>query len=165
LEKVSRAPLTYENIAKQRIIAKEIEDMLKREEIHWAQRSRINCLQHGDKNTSYFHHFANETKKINMIRKLKDDSGARVEGVADLNPMVSDYFAGLFSSEIEEPGPELINKVNPKVDDRINEQLLKPFTAKDVKKALFSIGDMKAPGQMVFMLFSSRNVGTFWGRS
>jgi mannosylglycoprotein endo-beta-mannosidase len=63
LEKVSRVPLTDENIAKQRIIAKEIEDMLKREEIHWAQRSRINCLQHGDKNTSYFHHFANETEK------------------------------------------------------------------------------------------------------
>jgi hypothetical protein len=146
LEKISREPLTDENIEEQRMIAKEIEDMLEKEEIHWAQRSRINWLQHGDKNTSYFHHFANERKKRNRIKKLKDDSGAWVEGVADLNPLVSDYFAGLFTSEIEEPDPDIIDKVNPKVDDRMNEQLLKPFTADDVKKALFSIGDMKAPG-------------------
>jgi hypothetical protein len=100
----------------------------------------------GIKKTSYFHHFANERKKRNRIKKLKDDSGAWVEGVADLNPLVSDYFVGLFTSEIEEPDPDIINKVNPKVDDRMNEQLLKPFMAYDVKKALFSIGDMKAPG-------------------
>jgi hypothetical protein len=63
LEKVSRAPLTDENIVKQRIIAKEIEYMLEKEETHWAQRSMINWLQHGDENTSYFHHFANKRKK------------------------------------------------------------------------------------------------------
>jgi hypothetical protein len=28
----------------------------------------------------------------------------------------------------------------------INEKLMAPFTAKDVKKAMFSIGDFKAPG-------------------
>jgi hypothetical protein len=48
-EKISRAPLTDENIEEQRMIAKEIKDMLEKEEIHWAQRSKINWLQHGDK--------------------------------------------------------------------------------------------------------------------
>ncbi|XP_051217512.1 uncharacterized protein [Lolium perenne] len=54
--------------------------------------------------------------------------------------------ASLFTTEIEEPDPELLNKVNPKVNEVMNEQLLRPFSAEDVKKALFSIGDMKAPG-------------------
>jgi hypothetical protein len=32
------------------------------------------------------------------------------------------------------------------VDDMMNGKLLEPFDADDVKKAAFSIGDLKAPG-------------------
>jgi hypothetical protein len=67
--------------------------------------------------------------------------GWRVEGVANLNPLISQYFAGLFTTEIEEPDPELLNKVNPKVNEGMNEQLLRPFSAEDVKKgAIFYWG-------------------------
>jgi hypothetical protein len=38
-------------------LSEEIEWLLEMEEIHWAQRSRINWLQYGDNNTSYFHIF------------------------------------------------------------------------------------------------------------
>ena len=113
---------------------------------HWAQRSRINWLQNGDKNTSYFHNFAKERRKRNLIKKLRNENGAWLEDTATLNPMVSDYFAGLFSTEVDEPDPDLLAKVVPKVSDEMNEQLQKPYSAEDVKKALFSIGDMKAPG-------------------
>ena len=120
--------------------------MLEQEEIHWAQRSRINWLQHGDKNTSYFHSFANERRKRNMIKKLRGDDGEWLHEITELNPHISGYFAGLFSTEIEEPDPELLAKVVPKVTDVMNDRLLQPYSAEEVKKALFSIGDMKAPG-------------------
>jgi hypothetical protein len=80
-----------------------------------------------------------------MVKKLKDGNGVWIEGVANLNPLISQYFAGLFTTEIEEPDPELLNKVNPKVNEGMNEQLLRPFSAEDVKKALFSIGDIDDP--------------------
>ena len=51
MERVSREALSDENIQLQKELAKEIEDMLEQEEIHWGQCSRINWLQHGDKNT------------------------------------------------------------------------------------------------------------------
>jgi hypothetical protein len=60
--------------------------------------------------------------------------------------LVSEYFAGRFSTEIEEPGPDVFEKVVPKVSEPMNEKLLKPYSAAKVKNALFSIGDMKAPG-------------------
>jgi hypothetical protein len=81
-----------------------------------------------------------------MIKKLKDENGGWVEGCPALNPMISQYFAGLFSTEIDEPDLELLQKVTPKVNDTMNEQLMRPYSAEEVKKALFSIGDMKAPG-------------------
>lgn len=105
LERVATGPLSDENVARQQELAHEIEFLREHEEIRWAQRSRLNWLQHGDKNTSYFHNFANARRKKNMIHKLKDDSGAWVEGFTNLNPLISQYFAGLFTTEVEEPDP------------------------------------------------------------
>jgi hypothetical protein len=65
LEQVSISDLTSENVKKQQEIARDIEKLLEQEELHWAQRSRVNWLQHGDKNTAYFHNFANARKQKN----------------------------------------------------------------------------------------------------
>jgi hypothetical protein len=40
----------------------------------------------------------------------------------------------------------MLEKIHPRVSDGMNEQLLAPFTVEEVKKAVFSIGDFKAPG-------------------
>jgi hypothetical protein len=145
LERVSIDALTAENIAKQKEIALEIENLLEQEEILWAQRSRINWLQFGDRNTNYFHNFANARRQRNQIKKLKDDQGNWLEGTAYLNPMISDYFSGLFSTEVYDTDPSILEKVIPRVTTQMNEALQAPFSAEDVRKALFSIGDMKAP--------------------
>ena len=42
--------------------------------------------------------------------------------------------------------PDLLNKMTPRVSDAMNHSLLQPYSAEEVKKALFSIGDMKALG-------------------
>jgi hypothetical protein len=69
-----------------------------------------------------------------------------VEGTENLNPLVSDYFTTLFSSEINRIDPDFLEKITPKVSDDMNERLIAQFTAEDVRKAVFSIGDLKALG-------------------
>jgi hypothetical protein len=162
MERVVNGPLNDETLEQQRELAKEIESLLEKEEIHWSQQSMLNWLQAGDKNTSYFHNFASERRRKNRINKLKDDSGNWVEGHPNLNPMISQYFAGLFTTEIDEPDPQVLEKVIPKVTDPMNEQLMRPYNADDVKKALFSIGDLKAPGGDGLHAVFSRNAGIFW---
>ena len=145
MERIARDTLTDANITRQKEIALEIEKLLEQEEIYWAQRSRINWLQFSDKNTSYFHNFASARRQRNKIKKLRDGRGNWLEGTAYLNPMISDYFSGLFASEVYDTDPNLLEKVRPRVTLDMNDALLKPFTPEDVKKALFSIGDLKAP--------------------
>jgi hypothetical protein len=146
LENVVRQTLSPENLARQRELSEEIEKLLEMEEIQWAQRSRVNWLQYGDRNTNYFHNAASTRRKKNRIKKLLDDNGIPVEGMTYLNPLISDYFAGLFATEVDEPDPGLLSKVIPKVSERMNSDLTAAYTPEDVKKALFSIGDTKAPG-------------------
>lgn len=54
LDAVAREALTPENVTRQKELADEVEWLLEQEEIYHAQRSRIDWLNFGDKNTSYF---------------------------------------------------------------------------------------------------------------
>ena len=139
LEQVSRDVLSQENVTKQKELAEELEQLLQMEEIHWAQRSSINWLMFGDRNTSYYQKFASARKLRNRIGKLKDDQGVWREGTAYLNPLISQYFAGLFSTEIDEPDPSLLEKVNRRVTTQMNEAMLKPYTLEEVKKLFFPL--------------------------
>jgi hypothetical protein len=146
LQKALDGPTSDENeeIAKEK--ANLIELLLEQDEIYWAQRSRANWLQFGDRNSSFFHSFASARRKKNYIKKLKNDNDVWVEGTENLKPLISDYFTNLFTSEVQATDPALLQKIQPKVDQLMNERLLAPFTAEEVKKAVFSIGDLKAPG-------------------
>jgi hypothetical protein len=76
---------------------------------------------------------------------LLDDTGVWKEG-DQLKQHVVDYFSHLFSSEDTEHVQEVLDTVQPRVTEAMNDVLLAPFSAEEVKKALFDIGDLKAPG-------------------
>jgi hypothetical protein len=137
--------LTDESEAKAKELAELIEILLEQEEIQWMQRSRANWLKEGDHNTSFFHNFATARRKKNFIKKLLINGNYWVEGTEELKPIILDYFSNLFSSEVEATDPAFLDKIQPRVSVEMNEKLRTPFTAEDVKKAAFSIGDFKAP--------------------
>ena len=81
-----------------------------------------------------------------IIKGLVDDHGTRHEDSNTMRSMVHDYFSHLFQSEVHEVNDEVLNAVKVKVTPAMNQGLLAPFSYEEVKHALFSIGDLKAPG-------------------
>jgi hypothetical protein len=131
---------------------------LEQEEIKWSQRARANWLQHDDKNMAYFQGFASARGKKNFIKTLKNENGQFVEGTENLNPVVVNYFTNLFSLKVNVTDPAFTDKITPKVTCEMNDKLIAPYAAEDAKKAVFSIGDLKAPGpDGIHPLFYKKN--------
>ncbi|CAB4262986.1 unnamed protein product [Prunus armeniaca] len=56
------------------LIETELDKCLEQEEIYWHQRSRVQWLQHGDRNTSFFHKQATSRRKKNALVGILDEN-------------------------------------------------------------------------------------------
>ena len=75
----------------------EIQGLKAKEEIMWKQRSRVNWLREGDRNTRYFHCKANQWNKHNYILGFEDDNGLWIEYESRMGGLVKDYFTNIFT--------------------------------------------------------------------
>ena len=76
--------------------------------------------------------------KRNQIKKLLRDDGVWVQGT-EMKDYIKRYFSTLFTSEVSQPDPKVLSLVKRKVTDEMNRALMAPYTAKEVKKALFDM--------------------------
>jgi hypothetical protein len=123
LQDLRRGPMTDEALVRQQEILVLLENLCEQEEVMWLQRGRANWLRKGDRNTNFFHHFASERNKKNMIKTLHTENGDIVEGINDLSNFIGGYFGELFMSDTGDPMQSVLDKVKHKVSQEMNEQL------------------------------------------
>jgi hypothetical protein len=163
LERLRRGPMTETNAESQKEIMVRLELMLEQEEIYWLQRARANWLKKGDRNTSFFHNYATKRRKKNSIKGLIDHNGVLQEDGGLMCDIVEEYFQNLFMSETTEVDQNILADVKRRITSDMNSLLTAPFTGEEVKKALFQIGDLKAPGpDGMHAIFYKKNTGTCW---
>ncbi|CAN0847200.1 hypothetical protein LINGRAHAP2_LOCUS4846 [Linum grandiflorum] len=80
----------------------ELKDLLYKNEQRWKQRSRLDWLKDGDRNTKIFHARASERKRKNTIRKLKDEQGQVFVGQEEVTICLARYFLNLYTSQIQQ---------------------------------------------------------------
>ncbi|GKV05641.1 hypothetical protein SLEP1_g17628 [Rubroshorea leprosula] len=90
-----------------------------------AQRAKVTWLKEMDSNSAYFHAKVNERQHRSVINSILNSEGAK-EGVQAIDMNVIRRGRVLTTEELEE--------------------LCRPFTAKEVETALFSIPSNKSPG-------------------
>lgn len=146
LEELRLGPMSDSALGRQQEILVALEALFEQEEIAWLQWGRADFLRKGDRNTEFFHRFATDRKRKNTIKTLTSDMGTVIEGNNELSDHISEYFSSLFTSEVVAPSEDMTNGIHPRVTTLMNEMLSNPYTAEEIKNALFSIGDMKAPG-------------------
>lgn len=118
------------------------------EEIYWRQRSRIEWLTEGDKNTKFFHSKASSKKKKNIIWGVMNMQNKWVVDEEEVEKQFCEYFAELFTSTkytTYHISAALFN-LGPTVTVEMNRQLDNPFTAEEVFATLSQISPTKAPG-------------------
>jgi endonuclease/exonuclease/phosphatase family metal-dependent hydrolase len=91
----SNHPGGFENgVEKELIAVKEQRKLvlLRQEEETWRQKSRLNWLASGDRNTKFFHAYANSRKQINTIWELSKEDGTVITSNEDLQKEAVGFF-------------------------------------------------------------------------
>lgn len=80
-------------------IKRRINILLENEEIMWRQRSRVEWLKYGDRNTNFFHHYATNQRKRNLICGVKDSAGVWIDDQAVFSGLFVEHFNTLFCTQ------------------------------------------------------------------
>jgi hypothetical protein len=143
-----------------RAVTDKMNELLYREEMMWLQRSRINWLREGDRNTKFFHSKAVWRARKNKIKKLKDDNGVWQDNVQVMGQMATNYFKKLFEADANILPDPVLELFQEKITVEMNDKLCMEFTDREISDALFQIGPLKAPGPDGFPArFFQRNWG------
>ncbi|KAK1611920.1 hypothetical protein QYE76_035593 [Lolium multiflorum] len=127
-------------------VVERIVELQHREEMMWRQRSQIQWLAEGGRNTLFFHIRASKRKKRNRISRLRRQDGSFTEDPDELRHLAREFYDTLYTSEQTAGVEEVLDAVHVSVTQAMNDQLLVPFEGGEVKAALFQMFPLKAPG-------------------
>jgi hypothetical protein len=133
-------------MAEKREIEHRLCELFEREEIMARQRSRVEWLREGDRNTAFFQPRLRQVKKKNRINTLVREDGSKCEDQNEIKGMVHHFYEELFTSETLLSMDTVIDAIPWKVECHMNEELGKPYSNEEIKAALFQMGLTKAPG-------------------
>jgi hypothetical protein len=136
-------PSTWDAI---KVLQGEIEFLLEQEDIRWKQRAKQSWYQYGDRNTPYFHAWANHRRKVNQMLKITDEEGRVWKKQKEIGAAFTRFFQNLFTSGDPTGIAECLEAVEPRVTEEMNTMLLQEFTVGEIEVALHQMHPLKSPG-------------------
>lgn len=124
-------------------LRKEINELLDGEETWWSQRSCVQWLSEGDRNTRYFHNRASKRRKKNTITGLWNENEQWCEDNSSIAVAAVSYFKDIYTSTLPSQIEEVTHLIPAKVTVDMNESLVKEFTIEEVQIALLHMHPTK----------------------
>ncbi|XP_020266409.1 uncharacterized protein LOC109841898 [Asparagus officinalis] len=113
----------------------------------YKQKSRIAWNIHGDRCTKLFHSIIKSNRHYNRILVLHDNSGIIISDNEGIAMEFISYFKGLMGTAVNTDSPDYnIIKNGPCINDTHSRYLSAHVSNEEIKKAVFSMSDNKAPG-------------------
>lgn len=118
-------------------------------ELGWLkQKAKITWLREMDKNSKYFHTVVKEKQVLHTITRLQRADGSFAETNSQIADEIIHFYErlnGCTNSNLETIDPGVLAR-GPTLDELQQQELIKPVTNEEIKLALFSISELKAPG-------------------
>jgi len=122
-----------------------LEDALKKQNLFWKDKARVNWHINGDINTKYFHRVTKIKNKTKLISHIRNNN----EMITDpdlIAEHIVNYYKWLFSTNTVLQDSLLVDEVIPGlIDEPINTLLTKIPTAEEIKHAVFDMNKDGAP--------------------
>ena len=116
------------------------------EEEYWKQRSRIQWLQCGDRNSGYFHAITRGRKQVNKLSIMEDDQGLICDNEEGIVRIISSYFQSIFTSSGTDCIETVHEAISPCIPKETNDLLTTIPDREEVRRAVYAIQADKAPG-------------------
>ena len=139
-----------EDVKKERDLRIDLENLMEREEIMWAQKARSNWIIQGDRNTKFFQTVVKQRRARNRILQLKIENGNLTEDLNEIESMLVTYFKGQYletnSKSVDQLMEDLATIPIPKIDQQQKDLLECPVTDSEIERAIHQLSPHKAPG-------------------
>ena len=123
------------------------------------QKSRVQWLKEGDKNTHFFHSSVKGRRQRNKIQRLQREDTTWTNSEEEIGEEVVNHFKELFRSKGMTQTDMTLKGISQTISDHMNSELTQPVKDKEIKDALFPMNPTRAPGPdgMTPLFFQ-----TFW---
>jgi hypothetical protein len=119
---------------------------MEQEDIKWKQRAKQNWYRNGDRNTPFFHAWADHRRRINHISNIVDEEGRCWKKKKEIPRVFTAFYQKLFTTEGTYRAEECLATMEPRVTPEMNAALLADFTMEEIDSALSQMHPLKSPG-------------------
>jgi hypothetical protein len=140
---------TTELMKEEEKLQAQLEDRRRQEEILWKQKSIVQWLKEGEKNTKFFHRAMVHRCHINRITHLEDSQGNPIREHSQIEAELINYYQDLLT-ETREDKTTTIQRVTRHIPSLVtseqNTALTWPITQEEVDQAIKAMPPGKSPG-------------------
>ncbi|KAL8141078.1 hypothetical protein V2J09_007099 [Rumex salicifolius] len=128
-------------------LKKDLDDVLIQEEIMWRQKSRVDWLACGDRNTTFFHTSTIVRRRRKSVVALRDTNANWIVDKVGLENMVVDYFVDLYQEPVaNDPLLRLPRGGFSSISHADLLSLMAPFSDDEIWLTVKQMGALKALG-------------------
>ena len=152
LLKIQQAAPTKENLNIEASLNLELNEWRAREDLRLRKNSRELWVKEGDCNSRFFHLSTIIRRKRNYISEIKLENGSWIRDREDIQRYFLDNFSSLYNTSHPQFPENLESLIQPFVIDQDNLELCRVPSRDEIKKVVFGMKALKAPGPDGFLV-------------
>ena len=141
----------------EKVLREDIENLMMKEEIMWAQKARSTWIIQGDRNTTFFQTLVKQRRARNRILQIRTDDGSQLKELEDIEYYMMEHFKKQYSEtstrSVQELMKELENLEVLELDSIQRIDLDRPVSNKEIEMVAFQLGPQKSPSPNGILAF------------